>query len=159
MFPRFLHDLLPVPGRSTFSTCSSLRHLLKSLYIFEGVVHIFIFTAFTQTLFYTNHFWQKPPFAPTSFYTNELFHKLAFTHSTFYTNPHLHRPALTQTSFYPKLIVLEPPFAPTFTPTSSCLSLPRPGSANNVEGEREREKRKDRYSIETYICIYIYIYE
>ena len=157
MFPRFLHNLLPVPGRSTFSTCSSLRHLLKSLYIFEGVVHIFIFTAFTQTLFYTNHFWQKPPFAPTSFYTNELFHKLAFTHSTFYTNPHLHRPALTQTSFYPKLIVLEPPFAPTFTPTSSCLSLPRPGSANNVEGERERREKTAIVLKPIYVYIYIWV--
>ena len=118
--------------------------------------HLHFHSFYTNTLLH-QPFWQKPPFAPTSFYTNELFHKLAFTHSTFYTNPHLHRPALTQTSFYPKLIVLEPPFAPTFTPTSSCLSLPRPGSANNVEGERERERREKTAIVLKPIYMYIYI--
>ena len=67
--------------------------------------------------FYTNTLLHQPLSAETNFctiYTNELLHKLPFTRITLSTNPHLYQPA--------------------FTPTSSCLSLPRPAKNSRVAG-------------------------
>ena len=82
-----------------------------------------------QTLFYTNHFLQKPTLTPTSFYTNLLLHNSLFRRTPFtptssfrpttvYTNQVLHQPtctnqflhksASTQTTFYANQLYTTP---------------------------------------------------
>ena len=175
IFPRYLHGVLPVPGRSTFHTyrncgsCSSSALTAfsactltamplgstntvssRKVYIFIVLgVLIIIFTAFAETLYYTNHFLQKPTFAPTSFYTQQLLHELVFTRHL------LHYPALTPTSsctnqLLPNRVFIRTTFCtnrrlqqPTSTPTSSCLSLPRSGSAENSRWPAECRRLLD----------------
>ena len=75
-----------------------------------GVLHQ---PAFTQTLFYTKHFFQKPTFTQASFCTNSLFHKPPFTPTSSYTNELLHAPASTQSNFSTDRLLHKARFAPT----------------------------------------------